>query len=69
MTSNAIVLEDGAGKGFAHTVRLPEPAGEYCVVFGDDEGPATFSFDYASRMHYEATEGAYDDADSLCPGR
>jgi hypothetical protein len=69
MASNAIVLEDGAGQCFAHTVRLPELTGEYCVVFGDGEGPATFSFDYAAHMHYEATDGAYDDADSVCPAR
>ncbi|MBX3220969.1 MAG: hypothetical protein KF795_10665 [Labilithrix sp.] len=61
------------GRCFENVVR--PGAGERCVVFeydGDERGrPLRFEYDFASRMHYQATEAAYEhgSVDAVCPSR
>ncbi|MBX3201631.1 MAG: hypothetical protein KF850_38865 [Labilithrix sp.] len=74
MASKTTVQEGQViGRCFENVVR--PGAGERCVVFeydGDDRGrPLRFEYDFASRMHYQATETTYERgaADAVCPSR
>ncbi|MBX3217006.1 MAG: hypothetical protein KF850_33545 [Labilithrix sp.] len=74
MASKTTVQQgQGIGRCFENVVR--PGAGERCVVFeydGDDRGrPLGFEYDFASRMHYPATETTYEHGavDAVCPSR
>lgn len=74
LRTNKIVFTQGMGSCFGNAVRAPYP-GELCAVLRYDDDPSgkplTFEYDFASGMHYQATEATYEggSADVVCPSR
>lgn len=72
LRTKKIVWSQGMGRCFGNAIRPPR-TGELCLVFRYDDDPSarplTFDYDFASGMHYQATDSAYEggSADSICP--
>lgn len=72
MQTNKIAWTQGMGRCFENAVHAPR-RGELCAALRYDDAPSgrplDFRYDVASRMHYQATESAYEggSAEFLCP--